>query len=154
LPFKPADDWLALRIPAAYSLDRDRLLYTAHHAAAFAKGAPLCGLLLDEWNEVIPGPDAMTGITFHYDRPNSEPPQTMLLVLPSDFRGAWQWNDLVDALNETLDLAALRAVQPDHVAARDYGALLPAPIMAATTHGLTISAHLARNNSVKQSIRL
>ena len=29
----------------------------------------------------------------------------MLLVTPADVTGGWRWDDLVDALNETLDLA-------------------------------------------------
>ena len=153
LPFRPNDDWLALKFPATYKLDGDRLLYTAHFAVDFAKGTPQCGLLFDEWSEVIPGNEAMTGIAFHYDRPNSEPPQTMLLVTPSDFRGAWQWADLVDALNETLDLAKARAVEPAHVDASAYANFLPATSMAVTTSSVTISANLALNNNMKAFLK-
>jgi hypothetical protein len=148
LPFRPDDDWLGMKFPATYTLDRDRLLYTAHFAVDFAKGAPQCGLLLDEWSEVIPAGDATTGIAFHYDRPNTEAPQTMLLVTPTDFRGAWQWADLVDALNETLDLAKTRAVEPAHIDATAYARFLPATVMATTRSGVTISADLAVNNNL------
>ena len=89
---------------------------------------PQCGLLLDEWTETIPGPSVDTGIAFHHDRPNTEAPQAMLLVTPTDFRGAWQWDDLVDALNETLDLAKRRAVEPEHIDASPYAPFLPATV--------------------------
>jgi hypothetical protein len=153
LPFKTDDDWLGLKFPATYKLEADRLLYTAHFVVDFAKSTPQTGLLLDEWTEVIPGIEAMTGVSFHYDRPNNEPPQTMLLVTPTAFSGAWQWADLVDALNETLDLARMRAVEPDQIDATAYATFLPATIMATTQSGLTISANLAVNNDVGKFLR-
>ena len=94
------------------------------------QGARQCGLLLDEWTEIIPAENADTGITFHYDRPNYEAPQAMLLVTPSEFRGAWQWDDLVDAINETLDFAKRRAIEPKHIDQLPYAPFLPATIMA------------------------
>ena len=72
----------------------------------------------------------------------------MLLVTPSPFRGAWQWADLVDALNETLDLAKRRAVEPVHVDTTLYAQFLPATVMAVTMRQLTISANLALNNNL------
>ena len=149
LPFLANDRWLALEFPPETKLDTDRLLYTAHFAAPFQKASRQCGLLLDEWTEVIPLSEAETGITFHYDRPSCEPPQSMLLVTPTDFRGAWQWADLVDALNETLDFAKRRAVEPVHVDQAAYARFLPATLMAVTVSQLTISANLALNNKVE-----
>jgi hypothetical protein len=151
LPFVPDDGWLALEFPQGTRLDTDRLLYTAHFSAQFQKASWQCGLLLDEWTEVIPASDATTGIAFHYDRTNSEAPQAMLLVTPTDFRGAWQWEDLVDALNETLDLAKRRAVEPVHIDQSAYAPFLPATIMAVTMRQLTISANLALNNDLQMS---
>jgi hypothetical protein len=104
--------------------------------------------MLDEWSEVIPGDDVDTGLTFHFDRPSTEAPQTMLLVTPTDFRGGWRWEDLVDALNDTLDLAKLRAIEPRHVDSLPYGWLLPATVMASQVHQLTIAADLSLNNQL------
>jgi len=150
LPFIPGDRWLGLEFPKAQKLDRDRLLYTAHFAVDFNKTARQCGMLLDEWTETIPLPDVDTGITFHHDRPNCEAPQTMLLVTPTEFRGSWQWDDLVDALNETLDLAKLRAIEPSFIDRTAYAPFLPATIMASQVAQLTIAANLALNNKVEQ----
>jgi hypothetical protein len=148
LPFVPDDNWLALEFPLDTKLDRDRLLYTAHFSSLFQKASRQCGLLLDEWAEVVPARDATTAVTFHYDRPNCEAPQTMLLVTPTDFRGSWQWDDLIDALNETLDFAKRRAVEPVHVDSSRFARFLPATVMALTMSQLTISANLAFNNSL------
>jgi hypothetical protein len=146
LPFMANDSWLALEFPPDAKIDTDRLLYTAHFAKPFDKTKKQCGLLLDEWSETIPAADTTTGVAFHYDRPNSEAPQAMLLVTPSEFRGNWQWVDLVDALNETLDLAKRRAVEPVHFESSPYARFLPATTMAVTMRQLSISANLAYNN--------
>jgi hypothetical protein len=148
LPYMPDDRWLALDLPPDPNLQTARLLYTAHFAAPFSAAGPHCGLLLDELSETIPADTLTTGLAFHHDRPSSEAPQAMLLVTPTEFRGAWTWDDLVDALHETLDLARLRAVEPVHVDASDYAPLLPATVMAVTTRQLSISANLAFNSGV------
>ncbi len=148
LPVIPGDAWVGLDFKAGQALDTERLLYAAHFASPFDKTGRQCGLLLDEWTEIIPGDSVDTGITFHYDRPNSEAPQAMLLVTPAQFRGAWQWDDLVDALNETLDLAKRRAIEPRHIDAMPYAPFLPAAVMASQARELTIAANLALNNNV------
>ncbi len=148
LPFRPGDRWLALEFPPDLPLGGDKLLYTAHYSTAFQKTGRQCGLLVDEWNEVIPGDAETTGITFHYDRPNAEAPQAMLLVTPASATGQWQWADLVDAVNETLDMAKKRAVEPVHLDSTPYARFLPAVVAAVTLYPITIAANLAANNGV------
>lgn len=152
LPYREADRWLALPYPADYDIDGDRLLYTAHYTVPFNPNANQCGLLLDEWTEVIPTPEETTGITFNYDRPNAEPPQTLLLVTSPHLEGAWQWNDLVDAIRETLEEARLRAIEPTQVDDTPYARFLPATISAVTFHPITIMLNLALNNTVYRLI--
>lgn len=153
LPFIPGDRWLAMDFPPDQKLDTDRLLYTAHFATPFNKAERQCGLLLDEWTEIIPTDKVDTGIALHHDRPNCEAPQAMLLVTPSEFRGAWQWKDLVDALNETFDLAKRRAIEPKHIEQTPYAPFLPATIMASQMRELTIAADLALNNKVAVALQ-
>jgi hypothetical protein len=148
LPFQAGEGWLGLELAPGTAIDRDRLLYTACFTVPFAKAGSQCGLLLDEWTEIIPGADVDTGIAFQHDRPNCEASQTMLLVTPTRFRGEWTWDDLVAALTETLALAKVRAVEPHHVDATPYGWFLPATIMAAQVRQLTIAANLALNNRI------
>ena len=96
--------WLALPFPEAdVNLEESNtLLYTAFVAKATLAPTEACGLLIDEWTELIPAKEETTGIAFHYDRPNSEAPQALLLVEPTQLAGNWHWNDLVDALTYTL----------------------------------------------------
>jgi uncharacterized protein YdcH (DUF465 family) len=147
-PYLDQDSWLALEFPEDYQIDTSRLLYTAHYATPFNRNAPQCGLLVDEWTEVIPGTEETTGITFHYDRPNAEPPQVMLLATPPQFVGSWRWQDLVDTLHETLAMAKKRAVEPAQVDKTAFARFLPATVMAHTVYGLSIAANYAVNNGV------
>jgi hypothetical protein len=148
-----SEAWLGLEWPAGTTLTGERLLYTAHYPAAFDKTTAQAGLLLDEWVEVVPGDSATTGIVFHYDSPDSEPPQAMLLVVPPDAKEGWVWADLVAALHDTLDLARQRALEPSAVAQTAYAAFLPATLSEATVRGLGISANFAVNNRLYEILR-
>jgi len=151
-PYHEEDYWLALEYPDKTStgdpfvIDEDKLLYTAHYSGGFDKNLAQCGLLLDEWTEVIPGTEETTGLSFHYDRPNAEPPQTLLLVTPSRFQGHWQWQDLVDTLHETLDRARKRGIEPSHIDSTAYARFLPALVSSVTAFPITAALNLALNN--------
>jgi len=147
LPYVAGDSWTALELPAGYSLDGEKLLFTACFARAFEPTAPQCGLVLDEWTEVVPASEETTGIAFHFDQPNQEPPQSILIATPPALRGTWQWQDLVDTVASTMDEAKLRAVEPDHVAGSLYGQFLPATLLVVTQSLITLSANLLDNNS-------
>ena len=148
LPYDATASWMALEYPpeAKATLERELLLYTAHYAADFDGTQPQCGLLLDEWTEVIPADTETTGLAFHFDKPSAEPPQTILLATPTQFRGAWQWDDLVATLHETLDLARLRAVEPAQLDKTALSVFLPATILATTWQPITIAVDLAAVN--------
>ncbi len=107
-------------------------------------------MLLDDWTEVIPGTSNDTGITFNFDRPDNEPPQSILLVMPATADGIWHWEDVVGALNETLDLAKKRALEPSMLDPTVYSRLLPATIMAVTLHGISIATALAVSGGVME----
>lgn len=148
LPFVAADSWLALPFPNNYNLNSDRLLYTCLYSQPFNPAARQCGLLVDEWTEVIPASARDTAITFNYARPDNEPPQTILLVTSASNTGSWQWDDLVAALNETLDLAKKRAVEPAFLDPTMYSRFLPATVTATTSYGITIATALTAANGV------
>ena len=54
-------------------------------------------------------------------------------MTPPRIDGEWQWTDLLGALDETLDLAKLRAVEPTQVDSTAYARFLPATAIAATS---------------------
>ena len=147
LPHFADAHWVGASYPPDTAIDGDRMLLQAHHAVAFAPAAAQVGLLLDEWTEVIPTTDITTGVAFHFDQPNSEPPQAFLLMLPTDFRGGWRWQDIIDGLNETLDAAKRRAVEPEHIDATPYALFLPATLASTMHHPLSIALNYAVVNS-------
>ena len=147
-PYKDGDTWLGLAFPESQKPNRDHLLYTVHNFDPSLKQQ--CGLLLDEWTEDIPNSEETTGITFNYDQPNCEPPQTMLLVTPPEARDHWEWDDLVQTLNDTLEMAKTRAVEPAHLQNTPYARLLPATFIASATHQISIFSDLAENNPSEQ----
>jgi len=158
LPFEAGDSWCALEIPAALTdaeraIKRDKLLYNASFPAGFDATQPMAGLLVDEWNEVIPEKTETTGVAFHYDRPNSEPPQCWLLALPAVMNGAWTWGELRAAVTSTLDEAQRRALEPDHIATTAYSWFLPATYSAYTYPEITISNYLLRNVEVLTQLK-
>jgi hypothetical protein len=152
-PFKPNDHWLGLEFPSGHTIDGDTLLYTAHYQDGAQLSTSQVGLLLDEWTEVLPSTEETTGLAFHFDRPNSEPPQVMLLVTPPDMTEQWQWQDLVDALNETLELAKKRAVEPTQLDQTPYAQFLPATMMATSLYQMSIFTNLAINNDLAAVIK-
>lgn len=153
-PFTTDAPWMALEFPpqAKTLLEKELLLYTAHYSKAFNSGEAQCGLLLEEWTEVIPNDTETTGIAFQFDKPNAEPPQSILLATPPQFTGAWNWDDLVQTLHETLDMARLRAVEPQQLDREPISVFLPATILATTWRPITIAADLSMVNNYASRI--
>ncbi|HEX6124577.1 MAG TPA: hypothetical protein VFZ23_04320 [Pyrinomonadaceae bacterium] len=133
LPYKTEKyHWMAMPFPVD-EVDMEEgntLLYTAFTDAGAASPNEVCGALVDEWTEVIPTTEEVTGITFHYDRPNCEAPQALLLVVPTTFTGNWNWNDLVDAVTYTFRAAKSRFVGPTEIDSTPFTTFLPAIIGA------------------------
>ena len=162
-PFKTNDAWLGLEFPALdadgnpFVVPEDKLLYAPH----FGPGADIdpananrtySGLLIDEWVEVVPTDQVTSGLAFHFDRPNSEAPQAILLVTPPVQDGTWSWQDIVDTLHETLDFARIRAVEPSQLDRTALGPLLPAVLSAVTLYPITAALNLAFNNGIHRTL--
>lgn len=99
----------------------------------------ISGLVIDAWDEKIPQfgqedddgnrelPTQQTGISFQYDRPNAQAPQSIFLAVPSTLdeeADEWQLESLREIVCETMDLAKVRAVDLD--AFSDIGGIAPA----------------------------
>jgi hypothetical protein len=144
-PDAAGDAWIGGPFPAGQRpAARTHLVW---HQPAPVPG-PTAGLLLDEWVEALPGADRLrqatdvapaatsppeselTGVTFHYDRPDAKAPQSVLIAVPPDTSQGWTADGLVQVLLETLELAKLRAIDPDDIA--PMRALLPAIRMSPT----------------------
>jgi hypothetical protein len=94
---------------------------------------PIAGLLIDEWNELIPSATRTTGISFQYDRPNTQAPQALLIAVPSDRDNPsanWSEKEIIQTVNDTADLMKVRAVDVDALD-EAVGRFLPAMILPA-----------------------
>lgn len=98
----------------------------------------ISGLVIDAWDEKIPQfgqedddgnrvlPTQQTGISFQYDRPNAQAPQTILLAVPDTHEEEatdWQLEALREIVCETMDLAKTRSVDLD--AFTEIGGVFP-----------------------------
>lgn len=130
LPFDETDHWVAVEFPE-FELAKNFLSIVQGLAKAeFKPDEPQSGLLIDEWIEVIPGLQETTGIALHYNQPNSEPPQALLLAVTPKVEGHWTWDKLVGILNDTLNRAKRRGVEPELLGSTAYGHMLPAILSA------------------------
>ena len=148
LPFDPENRWLALddgERGASYDKSRDRGALSIVAAFAAPPDVPvlnpqasnmrLAGLLLEQWNEFIPSKTVNTSVSFQYNAPNAQAPQSLLLAVPSQ-RSAltWEVDELAQIVCDTLDLTKVRAVDLDAMGAsgdgqadgQGVGAVLPA----------------------------
>jgi hypothetical protein len=94
-----------------------------------------CGLVIDDWTEVVPTANETTGIAFHFDRPNAMPPQALLLAVSPNLDGHWEWDELVATIRDTMELARVRALEPEQIAATPYFHVLPAALLQFATGG-------------------
>jgi hypothetical protein len=108
--------------------------------AGFATSAAFSGMILDEWPEFVPAKMANTGVALHYNQPNSEPPQVMLLAVTPVEGTTWRWEYLMGAVLEALQLARKRLVTPAHLARQSaaLGHVLPAVMVPVTPGGSKI----------------
>ncbi|MFI9503315.1 LysM peptidoglycan-binding domain-containing protein [Nocardia sp. NPDC052566] len=122
----PADGhWIGAAFPALQRPPTRQHL-VRHTPFALPAGQPLAGLVFDEWVEVLPGSDALadtktgpdavpveselTGLSFHFDRPDAKAPQAILLAVPPNPERGWTADGLAMVVRDTLELAKLRAV--------------------------------------------
>ncbi|MEU8679431.1 hypothetical protein [Streptomyces sp. NPDC048560] len=97
-----------------------------HTPADLPADKPIAGIVFDEWAEVLPGADAlaatktgqdpvpveseMTGVAFHFDRPDAKAPQAVLIAVPPNPVRGWTADGLALAVRDTLELVKMRAV--------------------------------------------
>jgi hypothetical protein len=137
LPYEAGDRWVGLTLGTGKSLPGGKLSLAVQSTAPVDVSQPLAGLLIDEWVEVVPSATETTGISFQYDQPNAAPPQTILVAVPPEVGLPWTVWSLQQVLLETLDLARVRAVDPD--ALDEVGHYLPALYFALNTANHTVS---------------
>ncbi|MFV2215395.1 hypothetical protein ACFHW2_34820, partial [Actinomadura sp. LOL_016] len=119
LPSKPGDRWAGESAP-----DGDVVSMVVVALGDLDLTAPVSGLLVDEWTEVVPAARRQTGLTFEHDAPGAAPPQAVLVAVPADGAPGWQPDALAQTIEEAFDLARARAADIDSLGAA--GQFLPA----------------------------
>jgi archaellum component FlaC len=143
VPYRAKDSWLAVAFPEKdpndankpFGISRDTLSIAAHGSTAFQAGEKQSGILIADWTEEIPTENETTGIAFRYNQPNATPPQLLLLAITPEETGSWNWDDLVGTLNDTLQRAKQRAVEPAQLEKQGsaWNAFMPALISEFST---------------------
>jgi hypothetical protein len=136
LPAEAGARWVALPPAPGAELPHGRVSLVVCGPAPNL-GAPLAGLVIDEWSEAVPSASETTGVTFHYDEPGARAPQAILLAVAPDVTHAWDLAALEAVLLDALELARLRAVDAEAMAELDH--YLPALYFAANAAGDTIA---------------
>jgi hypothetical protein len=138
LPHIADDRWLALPFdPAKPRPTAGRVALAAWTYGGGDLTKPAAGLLIDEWPERIPSEAETTGVSFHYDQPDSRAPQALLLAVSPGLDEVWTDDALVQILRETLDLAKVRTVDLESLTG--LGQLLPAVLLPFNPDGATIA---------------
>jgi hypothetical protein len=108
----------------------------------------LAGLIFDEWTEMLTARETTTGVTFHFNQPDTEPPQVMLLaVCPAEGEN-WKWEYLSETILDTFERAKKRLIQFDHLRTNPALAhLLPAVLAPLERDNLAPNLDLGRNKT-------
>lgn len=116
LPHRPGDRWLATAEETAGSVPFGRISILALTDGRIDPTLPLAGMVVDEWGEMVPNRIETTGVAFHFDAPGARAPQAVLLAVPPDpEEETWSFGALADTVIEALDLARMRAVDPQQL---------------------------------------
>jgi hypothetical protein len=146
LPFAAGDRWVGLDLVGTAAISRLSLVAFSPRLAT--AGVGVAGLMVDDWIEVIPAAQQITGLSFHYDDPIARAPQAILLAVRPDDFPEWTFEAVEGSVLEALDLAKLRAVDPDALGA--LGHYLPALYFAYNAGGPeTEAVSVDFNNSLR-----
>ncbi|HJR68345.1 MAG TPA: hypothetical protein VJ802_18085 [Gemmatimonadaceae bacterium] len=129
-PFANGDRWAALDRQAPFPPGLLSVVFMGLVRFSDANNDRFAGLVVADWEEVVPHASETAALTFQFDQPGSEPPQVMLLAVPAgmgEIRGQgprWSRSQLFDIIEDTRRLARIRTVDPPLM--QWYGVALPA----------------------------
>jgi hypothetical protein len=128
LPFIPGkvNNWIGAEFPEGF-IPPDQVTSMAYECSIpLQLSQTISGIMLDEWTEKVPIQQVKTGVSINYDQTNAEAPQCLLLVVPAEMKGTWDWPSVVNAVLDTMTLAKKRAVDSDLIQNTWMSQFLPA----------------------------
>ncbi|MGC4089044.1 MAG: hypothetical protein QM756_14305 [Polyangiaceae bacterium] len=111
-----ADRWAALAFANGSRIPGGAVSIAIHHGAlpsSLDHRATFAGLIVDEWDDLVPNASETTAIALHYDAPAAAPPNAILVAVPPVLGRRWSVDQLAAIVRETLELAKIRSVDPD-----------------------------------------
>ncbi len=104
------------------------------------------GLMFDEWTDVLPARQTTTGVAFHFNQPDTEPAQVMLLaVCPAEGEN-WRWDYLTETISETFERAKKRLISLGQLKENPaLNHLLPAVVAPIDRENFCPNLNLGRN---------
>jgi hypothetical protein len=152
LPYTANDRWLATQFTINNDgfTARDKLLYTIiAEDRQIDRGKNdndiFCGFVIDDWTEIVPNAEEKAGLSFQYNSPNAEAPQSMLLLTPAAITGNWKHEDMLNTVLSTFDVVKARAVEPGHLYDSPISQFLPATVMFSPLYDTSVSTNLVQN---------
>lgn len=130
--------WLAIEVDNVAALKEGRVAFGASLYKDYQPGGQQAGILVDEWIDIIPNKEETTGVSFHHNQPNAKAPQCLILGLTPQITGNWRWNDIVDMLNETFELAKARGLSYEQISGTPLAQILPLTAIPFTANGNVI----------------
>lgn len=127
LPFVPGEQWLGRKFETTDPEEGRAGVLFLSEDATIDPTTVWRGILLEQWTEVIPTKQEQTAVAFHYDTPRAAAPQAVVVAVPPNVDGPWQFEELIAILNETFDLAKIRAVDAELL---PLGQTLPLAVLA------------------------
>ncbi len=128
LPFDREKDkeWLGREVSSEELLeDKECMVLLEKDRLTVGSQGRNVGMVFDRWMELIPYKNQDGGVVFNFDQPNAEAPQTLLMAVSPRIRERyrqqvprirnWSLNELILTLSDTLEMAKMRAVEPDHL---------------------------------------
>ena len=134
LPHVDGDRWVALPFPEG-RVPAGTVGLVVQMEESLSLEALVAGLAIDAWDEIVPGETETSGVAFHFDQPSTSAPNMIVLGVHPGDRPTWDVDTLLDTVRETIELARIRAVDPEVL--RWVGRFLPAIYIADNRRGDT-----------------
>jgi hypothetical protein len=141
LPFVANEHWVGLPPDTGNTLAVSKLSLVLQTIAPIDIAQSLTGLVIDEWTEIVPSATETTAIAFQFAPPDACAPQCLLLAVPPVPGADWTVDTLRQVLDETHDLAKLRAVDAEMLG--EMAQYLPALTLAFNATDGAVSTDVA-----------
>jgi len=149
------NQWLSLQVEEEHLKDGKICLamntYAGFYTDLDSSDHALCGLIIDEWTEIIPWKDQTAALSLNFNQPNSQAPQCLLLAVPSvqpdqAVPESLKWNqtDIQNMLEQTLNDAIKRNQDYEAIENSHLGQFIPLtiyPVSSLRSDGIHYSSN-------------